>query len=760
MQNSGLLDIRDRREFNDIVDVVKAAFECPVAVLSILDEQRQVFVAHMGLPGVWAETGETPLTHSFCQYVVYGRQPLVVPDANIHELVRDNLAIPDLGVVSYMGVPVTLPGGMVIGALAAIDSRPRDWTSAELELLGKFGKVACNQIATFLAETRWASVFEHLDEGFIVGTVIRAPDGRITDWRYDSVNSAWSALLGLNDQDVPGRSIRDLLPGIEDEWVSDVAEVVESVGSKRFTRKLEALGRWFEGFIQATGDETFVIIFIDVTDRMNAVEALSQNESRLRLILQGARDYVIVTIDEDERITSWLGGAEDGFGGSEAEMLGRPFSELYAAEDREAGVPASEIDMARREGLSLIRRWFPRKDGSPIFLDGTARPLPNDKNGEPAGFIIVARNATVEKLSEDRQFAFLELGDKIRELNSVEDVAFAAAAIMAKHLRGATRAGYGVVDHIAETIEILPDWCAPGMASVSGLHHFRNYGSYIEDLKRGDVVIISDVSEDNRTSGSADRLLSMGISVLLNVPIIAHGVLVGVMFVHYDQPHVFTSEEKDFVRTVADRTREAVSRVRAEQEQQVLNREISHRLKNTMAMVQAIATQTLRPIADRGPVESFSRRLHALSKAHEVLLDQEWSSARMTSIIETVLAQLSLPERFRITGPDLEIGPRTALSFALLMHELGTNALKYGAWSNGTGIVSVTWQIERRNDQDTLIMHWHETGGPPVSPPQTKGFGSKLIRLGLMGTGSVDIDYAPDGLRAELRGLVAQLRQS
>ncbi len=443
MRNSGLLDVRDRREFNDIVDTVKTAFDCPVAVLSILDEQRQVFVAHMGLPARWAETGETPLTHSFCQHVVDDRQPLVIPDATAHELVRDNLAIPDLGVISYMGVPVTLPGGMIVGALAAIDSRPREWTAGQLELLRKFGTLASNQIATFLSESRWSTIFEQLDEGFIVGSVLREPDGRVSNWRADSVNSAWSGLLGLSEQDISGATIRDLIPNLEDEWVSDVGEVIDSGTSKRFTRKVEALGRWFDGYIQATGDETFVIVFIDVTDRMEALAALSENESRLRLILQGAKDYVIVTVDEDEKITSWLGGAEDVFGHSEADMLGRAVDELFAPEDRESGAPSTEIATARREGLSLVRRWYRRKDGSPVFLDGTIRPLPRGNAGEPAGFIKVARNATVEKLSEDRQFAFLELGDKIRELNSVEDVALAAATIMARHLHGATRAGYG-----------------------------------------------------------------------------------------------------------------------------------------------------------------------------------------------------------------------------------------------------------------------------------------------------------------------------
>ncbi|WP_348642858.1 sensor histidine kinase [Neorhizobium alkalisoli] len=214
------------------------------------------------------------------------------------------------------------------------------------------------------------------------------------------------------------------------------------------------------------------------------------------------------------------------------------------------------------------------------------------------------------------------------------------------------------------------------------------------------------------------------------------------------------------MRTIADRTREAISRIRAEQEQQVLNHEISHRLKNTMAMVQAIATQTLRPVTDRGPVEAFTNRLHALSKAHEVLLGQDWSSARMVAVIDSVLRQLSLPERYSMSGPDLELGPRSALSLALLMHELGTNALKYGAWSNDTGTVTVRWTTQEGNGDTALVLDWNEHNGPSVVAPSGKGFGSKLIRLGLMGTGGAEINYDPDGLRVTMQALVSQLRQS
>ncbi len=760
VRNSGLLEAPVQSEFQDIIEVVKAGLNCPVALVSILDEDRQVFIAHLGLPERWAEAAETPLTHSFCQHVVRDKQPLIIGDATIHDLVRGNLAITDLGVISYMGVPVTMPDGMVIGAVAAIDGEPRDWTESELELLSRIGKVVSNQIATFLSERRWSSLFQQLEEGIIVGSVVRDVDGKIVDWRYETVNPAWSKLVGYPDQSVSGRTTREIFPSFENEWISDVAEVVETGQNKRFTRKVGSLGRWFDGYVQATGHDKFVITFVEVTDRMQAVEALQEGETKLRLIVEGAKDYIILTLDDEQRITSWFGGAQETFGWSEAEMLGRAFAEIFTDEDRAADVPAAEVRKAALEGVAIDRRWHQTADGSKVFLDGTVRPFPSRGASSMSGFIKVARNATSQKLSEDRQLEFLELGDKIRELDDVADVAFAAAEIMARNLVGATRAGYGVVDPIAETVQMLPDWCGEDVPTVTGLHQFRDYGSYIEDLKRGEMVIIPDVAKDPRTSDSAELFYSIGISVLVNVPIIEHGAFVGVMFVHYDKTHDFTIEERDFVRTVADRTREAISRIRAEQEQQVLNHEISHRLKNTMAMVQAIATQTLRPITDRGPVEAFTNRLHALSKAHEVLLGQDWSSARMVAVIDSVLRQLSLSERYSISGPDLELGPRSALSLALLMHELGTNALKYGAWSNDCGTVTVSWKTLECNGETVLALDWNEHDGPLVVAPSGRGFGSKLIRLGLMGTGGAEVNYDPDGLRVKMQAMVLQLRNS
>ncbi|MEV4608631.1 GAF domain-containing protein [Neorhizobium sp. LMR1-1-1.1] len=760
VRNSGLLDAKNKTEFYDIIEVVQAGLNCPVALVSILDEHRQVFLAHLGLPEKWAEAAETPLTHSFCQHVVRDKQPLIIGDATLHDLVRDNLAITDLGVISYMGVPVTLPDGMVIGALAAIDGEPRVWTDAELETLSRIGKIVSNQIATFLVERRWSSLFEQLEEGIVIGAVVRDERKRIVDWQCETVNPAGARLFQVVGEETEGRNIRDILPKLDEEWTVDVEEVVESGRPKRFTRRIEEIARWFDGYIQSTGEDRFVITFVDVTDRMEAVEALRDSETTLRLIVQGAKDYTILTLDEDQRITNWFGGAEETFGWSKSDMLGRSFCEIFTPEDQAAGAPEAEITRASIDGVAPDRRWHITSDGSRVFLDGTVRPLPRHPESKLGGYIKVARDATAQKRSEDRQLALLELGGKIRELDSVHEVAFAAAEILAHSLYGSTRAGYGVVDPIAETVQMLPDWCADGTDTIAGLHHFRHYGSYIEDLKRGAMLIIPDVSTDPRTSASSDLLHSIGISVLVNVPIMEHGAIVGVMFVHYDKPHDFTAEERDFVRTIADRTREAIARIRAEEQQQVLNHEISHRLKNTMAMVQAIATQTLRPVTDRAPVEAFTSRLHALSKAHEVLLGHDWSTARMAAVIDSVLSQLALSDRFTISGPDMELGPRTALSLALIMHELGTNSLKYGAWSSEKGKVSVSWSIGKTSSEDALILKWQERDGPIIRGTVGKGFGSKLIKLGLTGTGGVEVEYDANGLTVTMQALVSQLRQS
>lgn len=206
---------------------------------------------------------------------------------------------------------------------------------------------------------------------------------------------------------------------------------------------------------------------------------------------------------------------------------------------------------------------------------------------------------------------------------------------------------------------------------------------------------------------------------------------------------------------VSQRKLVETQRLKAEADQTLLNQELSHRMKNSFAMVQAIAGQTLRRVADRGPVEHFMQRLHALSAAHDMLLQQSWVSAEIGGVVRAVLTLVPL-DRFDISGPELELGPRATLSVSLLLHELTVNALKHGALSNESGRVEVTWHLQEGPGGTDLVLDWRETGGPVVQEPGRKGFGSRLIQMGLVGAGGSDLRYLPGGLEAQFKAELAQ----
>ena len=168
-------------------------------------------------------------------------------------------------------------------------------------------------------------------------------------------------------------------------------------------------------------------------------------------------------------------------------------------------------------------------------------------------------------------------------------------------------------------------------------------------------------------------------------------------------------------------------------------------------MVQAIASQTLKRVTERDAVDAFERRIFALSNAHDVLLQENWTAAPIRTVVEQVLSLHGEAGRIAVSGPDLVLGPKATLSTSLILHEMATNAAKYGALSVPGGTIHVGWAVEPGDDGPTLAVRWAESGGPPVSVPDRKGFGSRLIRMGLVGAGGVETTFEPGGLRAEFR---------
>jgi two-component sensor histidine kinase len=190
---------------------------------------------------------------------------------------------------------------------------------------------------------------------------------------------------------------------------------------------------------------------------------------------------------------------------------------------------------------------------------------------------------------------------------------------------------------------------------------------------------------------------------------------------------------------------------RAAEHQRLLIDELNHRVKNTLATVQSITAQTLRTAETAEAArDALEMRLLALSRAHDVLTRESWEGADLREVVQRALEpyQIYGESRLRITGQHVRLTPRMSLALAMALHELATNAAKYGALANKTGTIDVSWTVRNGATPPRLLLRWIESGGPAVVPPCRRGFGSRLIERSLAQDldGQVDIAFAPTGV--------------
>ncbi|PSO14475.1 ATP-binding protein [Bradyrhizobium sp. MOS003] len=202
-------------------------------------------------------------------------------------------------------------------------------------------------------------------------------------------------------------------------------------------------------------------------------------------------------------------------------------------------------------------------------------------------------------------------------------------------------------------------------------------------------------------------------------------------------------------------------RKRQERHRELLVNELNHRVKNTLTTVQSFALQTLRNASSLADGRrAFDARLIALSKAHDVLVRENWEAAELREVVTEALAAHAEPESARLNfgGPDLRMRPSAALAISMALHELATNAVKHGALSNSSGTVDLAWKVD-----DRFELCWTELGGPPVVPPSRRGFGTRLIQQGLpheFGGADVDLRFAPEGVVCVIRASLQEIRAS
>ncbi|WP_430913802.1 PAS domain-containing protein [Methylobacterium sp. sgz302541] len=415
------------------------------------------------------------------------------------------------------------------------------------------------------SERRYRTLFDAIDAGFCVVQVAFEGE-RPVDYRFLDVNPAFEGQTGLVG--AQGRFALDLVPNLERFWIETYGRVALTGEPIRFENGSEPMGRWFDVHAFRVGepeDRHVAILFNDISDRRRAELALRESQDRLRQALSAGR--AIGTWDWD--VAANLVTADERFAvlyGVDPAMAARgaPIGDFFAGihpDDLPRVRIAVEAALRTGEAFSEEYRLL-QADGSVhwVAAQGQCRLSPE---GAPLRFPGVSFDISDRKAAEGRQLALLELGDRMRDLTDPAALAFAGAEVLGKAL-DVSRAGYGVIDTGAETITIDRDWNAPGVTTIAGVLRFRDYGSYIDDIKRGETAVVADARTDPRTRDTAAVLEAINARSFVNMPLRERGDVVALLYVNHARPRVWSEEDVAFMRDVANRVRAATERVRSE----------------------------------------------------------------------------------------------------------------------------------------------------------------------------------------------------
>jgi two-component sensor histidine kinase/integral membrane sensor domain MASE1 len=261
-------------------------------------------------------------------------------------------------------------------------------------------------------------------------------------------------------------------------------------------------------------------------------------------------------------------------------------------------------------------------------------------------------------------------------------------------------------------------------------------------------MIIEDLRTDGKLSAQLSRgLVDAGVRAVTTTPLLSStGNVLGIVSTLFDMPHQPGERELRLMNLLARQTADYLERKHAEKIQKTLIGEIQHRSNNLLAIIQAIAHRTFS--SERSSIEAgkaFQARLQALARANRELIKSNWTGVNLREIVRLELE--AFVERTLVEGTDVTVGPQLAQNLSLALHELATNAAKYGALSDRSGKVGISWTIVREGESSKLKLKWQEKGGPQVAQPTRQGFGTALLKAIFP---DARLDYAVDGLNCEI----------
>jgi PAS domain S-box-containing protein len=473
------------------------------------------------------------------------------------------------------------------------------------------------------------------------------------------------------------------------------------------------------------------------------IEALGQGHAQSLAAIVEFSDDAIISEDLNGTIATWNQGAEKLYGFEAEEVIGKPIDLLIPPErrDEELSILARIKRGDRLDHYETVRQ---RKDGRRVEVSLTVSPI-IDATGKVVGASKIARDITQRKRTEETQAALYQFTDRLFRAASIDDVYEAGLDAIVRAL-GCDRASILMFDHAG-----VMKFAAWRGLSDGYRRAVEGHSPWTREAKDPQPIAIDDIDRAELDASLKETVKAEGISALAFIPLIARGELVGKFMAYYPTVHVFTEADIELAVTIARQLGFSIERIRAEDAKELLLSESKHRIKNTLATVQAIAGQTLRHTpADE--LQAFLARLHALGEANDLLTLQNWDQAPLRDVVGRALKpfEASSHDRIIVDGPNVALPAKSSLLLTMCLHELATNAAKYGALSNGTGQIHVAWELVGDGGERKVRLSWRETGGPPVTGPQRKGFGSVLIEQSFVGYGETLFDFQPDGLRCSL----------
>ena len=414
-------------------------------------------------------------------------------------------------------------------------------------------------------------------------------DPRLDDIPIVFVNNAFCRLTGYAREEVIGRNCRFLQ--CPDTDPADVARIRAAIAVPepieidiRNARKDGSLF-WNRLLMAPVHDASGTLTYffasqLDVTVERERLAGLETRNAALmaevagRLRAQKESEDRLVFATEAGRLGVWdldLRTWEMQAAPRCNENFGRSRDAPFTYADLEAAVHPDDRDrrdaaIARSIATGAdyaIEYRIVRPDGTTGWIQVRAKVMMG-VDGEARHLVGVSLDVTEGMVADIRRRALVALGDVIRDELDPDDIACEAARILGETM-GVSRAGYGTIDPVSETITIERDWNAPGIASLAGVLNFRDYGSYIEDLKRGETVVFADAETDPRTAANAAALKAISAQSVVNMPVTEQGGLVALLYLNHASARYWAPDEIAFVREIAERTRVAIERRRAEQ---------------------------------------------------------------------------------------------------------------------------------------------------------------------------------------------------